>query len=226
MCGRYILAQQAKAEKAFGVKRLRWNDMLSYNVPPSTQCPVVRTSDGEREGVMMRWGLIPFFLKGENPKFATMNARVETMETSPAFRDAWKRGQRCIVPAVGFYEWQVLPDGRKQPWFIGLKDQEVMGMAALWERSVKSDGTVIESFAIITVPAHEFMANIHNAKQRMPAILRAEDIGAWLEGTPQQARAALIQYPAENMRAHRVSSRVNSPKNDDAALLEPLADAG
>ncbi len=225
MCGRYILAQQAKAEKAFGVKRLRWNDMLSYNVPPSTQCPVVRTSDGEREGVMMRWGLVPFFLKGENPKFATMNARVETMETSPAFRDAWKRGQRCIVPAVGFYEWQVLPDGRKQPWFIGLKDQEVMGMAALWERSVKSDGTVIESFAIITVPAHEFMANIHNAKQRMPAILRAEDIGAWLEGTPQQARAALIQYPAENMRAHRVSSRVNSPKNDDEKLMEPLADA-
>lgn len=222
MCGRYILAQQAKAEKAFGVKRLRWYDMLSYNVPPSREVPVVRFADGEREGVMMRWGLVPFFLKGETPKFATINARIETVETSPAYRGPWKRGQRCLVPAEGFYEWQVLPGGRKQPWFIGLANKEVMAFAALWDRSVKADGTAIESFTIITLPANDFMAEIHNEKLRMPAILRAEDVDAWLRGTLEEAKAALIQFPGGLLHAHRVSTRVNSPKNDDASLMDEV----
>ena len=208
MCGRYILAQQAKAEKAFGVKSLRWNDMVSYNVAPAREVPVIRQAspdDGrEREGVMMRWGLIPPFLKGESPKFATHNARIETMETSPAFRDAWKKGQRCIVPAQGFYEWQMIANAPRQPWFIGLADNEIMAFAALWDRSVKADRTVIESFAIITLPANDLMANIHD-QQRMPAILRTEDVEVWLSGTTVQAKAALIQFPGEQLRAYKVS---------------------
>jgi putative SOS response-associated peptidase YedK len=226
MCGRYILAQQAKAEKTFGVKRLRWYDMLSYNVAPSREVPVIRIASpkdgGEREDVMMRWGLVPFFLKGENPKFATMNARIETMEMSPAYRDAWKRGQRCIVPAEGFYEWQMFSNAPKQPWFIGLANKEIMPFAGLWDRSVKADGTVVESFTIITLPANEFMAGIHNEKQRMPAILRMEDVEAWLSGTPEQAKAALIQFPGDQLRAYKVSTRVNSAKNDDETLLEAI----
>jgi putative SOS response-associated peptidase YedK len=226
MCGRYILAQQAKAEKAFGVKRLRWYDMLSYNVAPSREVPVIRKASpedgGEREGVMMRWGLVPSFLKGETPKFATMNARIETMQMSPAFRDAWKRGQRCIVPAEGFYEWQQMPNVPKQPWFIGLANGQIMPFAALWDRSVKADGTVVESFTIITLPANEFMAGIHNEKQRMPAILRMEDVEVWLSGTQEQAKAALIQFPGEQLRAYKVSTRVNSVKNDDATLMEAI----
>lgn len=218
MCGRFILAQQAKAGIAFGVSRVRWYDMVSYNVAPTREVPVVRNVDGVREGVMMRWGLIPFFLKGQSPKFATINARIETMETSPAYRGPWKRGQRCLVPAQGFYEWQVLPGG-KQPWFIGLASGEVMAFAALWDRSVK-DGVAVESFTIITLPANDFMAEIHNEKQRMPAILRAEDVAAWLEGTPEQAKSALSQFPGEQLHAHRVSTRVNSPKNDDERLIE------
>jgi len=86
MCGRYVLAQQAKAEKTFGVTRLRWVDMVSYNVAPAREVPVIRVAEGEREGVMMRWGLIPPFLKGASPKYATSNARIETMEASPAYR--------------------------------------------------------------------------------------------------------------------------------------------
>ena len=226
MCGRYILAQQAKTEQAFGVKRLRWVDQLSYNVAPARDVPVIRIAsveDGsEREGVMMRWGLVPPFLKGEIPKFPTMNARIETMESSPAFRGAWEKGQRCIVPAEAFYEWQMMLDAPRQPWFIGLANQEVMPFAALWDRSVKADRTVVESVAIITVPANEFMAKIHNDKQRMPAILRMEDVSAWLTGTPAEAKAALIQYPGEQLRAHKVSARVNSPKVDDERLLEAI----
>jgi putative SOS response-associated peptidase YedK len=227
MCGRYVLAQQARSERVFGVTRLRWLDMMSYNVAPSREVPVIRRASpddgGEREGLMMRWGLIPPFLKGEVPKYATMNARVETMEASPAFRGAWNLGQRCIVPAAGFYEWQMQVGAPKQPWFISLANQEIMPFAALWDRSVKADRTVVESFAIITLPANEFMAGIQHETQRMPAILRMDDIDVWLGGTPEQARAALIQYPGEQLRAHRVSSRVNSPKQDDERLLEEIA---
>ena len=229
MCGRYILAQQAKAEKTFGIQRHRWQDLPSFNVAPAREVPVVRMASpaegGEREGVMMRWGLIPPFLKGEAPKFATINARIETMEASPAFRDAWKKGQRCIVPAEGFYEWQMIPNAPKQPWFIGLANEEVMPFAGLWDRSVKSDRTVVESFTIITLPANELLARIHGDK-RMPAILRMEDVEVWLTGTPEQAKAALMQYPAEQLRAYRVSPRVNSPKNDDASLMEELSGTG
>jgi len=220
MCGRYVLAQQAKAEKAFDVKRLRWVDMMSYNVAPAREVSVIRVAEGEREGVMMRWGLIPPFLKGENPKYATVNARIETMETAPAYRGPWQKGQRCIVPAEGFYEWHQ-PVGRpKQPWFIALANKEIMPFAGLWDRSVRSDGVPIESFAIITVAANEFMAKIDNEDQRMPAILRMEDVERWCTGTPEQARAVLKEISGVALRAHQVSPRVNTPKNDDAALTE------
>ncbi len=211
-------------ENALGVKRLRWHGEVSYNVAPARDVPVVRVAaDGsEREGVMMRWGLIPPFLKGETPKFPTMNARLETMEAAPAFRDAWKKGQRCIVPADGFYEWQLIPDAPRQPWFIGLADKAVMPFAGLWDRSVRSDRTVVESVTIITLPANELLASIDNANKRMPAILRAEDVEAWLTGTPEQARAALIAFPAEHLRAYKVSTRVNSPKVDDEKLLDAI----
>jgi putative SOS response-associated peptidase YedK len=227
MCGRFILAEQAKAEKTFGVSRQRWHGAMSFNVAPSREVPVIRQASpeegGEREGVMMRWGLIPPFLKGESPKYATHNARIETMETSPAFRDPWKKGQRCIVPAQGFYEWQMIPDTPKQPWFIGFANGDLMSFAALWDRSIRADRTVIESFAIITVPANDLMAKIHDEK-RMPAILHMEDVAMWLTGTPEQARAALIQYPDDQLRACKVSPRVNSPKNDDETLMAAIED--
>lgn len=225
MCGRFILAEQAKAEKTFGVTRIRWQDVSSYNVAPTREVPVIRQTSvedgGEREGVMMRWGLVPPFLKGQSPKYATHNARIETMETSPAFRDPWKKGQRCIVPAQGFYEWQMIPDRPKQPWFIGRADNGIMAFAGLWDRSVSADRTAVESFAIITVPANELLAGIH-AEKRMPAILHMEDLEVWLTGTPEQARAALIQFPDDQLLAHKVSPRVNSPKNDDATLIEAI----
>jgi putative SOS response-associated peptidase YedK len=224
MCGRYILAQQDEAEKVFGLTHVRWHDARSFNVAPSKDAPVIRNASpraGEREGVMMRWGLVPPFLKGEPPKYATHNARIETMQASPAFREPWKNGQRCVVPAQGFYEWQMVPDAPRQPWFVGLANGGILPFAGLWERSVRPDHTVVDSFTIITVPANELLATLHPEK-RMPAILHAEDIETWLSGTPAQALATLIPYPAEKMRAHKVDARVNSPKNDDERLMEAV----
>ncbi len=224
MCGRYILAQIEKAEREFGLGRASWQLSASWNVVPSQQVPVVRRgADGIREGVMMRWGLIPFFAHGAPPAYATINATVEKIESGPCWRGPWKRGQRCILPASGFFEWHMNDDGSKQPFAIEVADQPLFGFAGLWDRSLRADGSAVESCTIITLPASKLMAEIHNAKKRMPAILRAGDREAWLSGSAADAKGALAQYPDDLLHAYRVSARVNSPRNNDAGLIEPIS---
>jgi putative SOS response-associated peptidase YedK len=167
----------------------------------------------------MRWGLVPFFAKGVPPKYSTINATIEKLETGPCWRGPWKRGQRCLLPANGFYDWHVNADGSKTPFYIHLADREAFGFAGLWERSEGADGTALESCTIITMPPNALMAEIHNAKQRMPAILAQSDHEAWLSGSAEEARAALKPYPDDLMHAHKVSTRVNSPRNNGPALL-------
>ena len=225
MCGRYITAQAAAFEKAIRLGKINWAFEPSYNVAPTQQVPVVRFEEGENVGMMMRWGLIPFFAKGEPPKYSTINARIETVETIASYRGPWKRGQRCIQLAAGFYEWHLDDTGRKAPFFIQLNDQDVFGFAGLWDRSVKVDGTAVESVAHITMPGNDLMRKIHNTgsnPHRMPAILRKEDHEAWLHGTFDEARAVLQQYPPDHMFAYEVSTRVNSPKNNGPELIQPI----
>jgi len=226
MCGRYIIRMQEKYLREWHVHGPPTWLMDSYNVAPTQQVPIVRMRDGEREAAMARWGLVPFFARGEVPKYSTINARIETFETAASYRGPWRRGQRCVQLASGFYEWHVDEYGRKAPYLITVADQELFGFAALWDRSVKEDGTAAESCVHITMPANELMANIHNTgnnPHRMPAILRAEDREAWLTGTPQEARAVLRQYRAELMDAYEVSTRVNSVNNNFPGLIEPVA---
>jgi putative SOS response-associated peptidase YedK len=222
MCGRYVTRDQAAMEREFTIRRKHWVFEPSYNVAPSQQVPAIRVVDGESEGLLLRWGLVPFFAKGIAPKYSTINARVETVETAASYRGPWKRGQRCILPAAGFYEWQVLPDGSKQPYYITVADQDLFGFAGLWDRSVSEGDSAIESATIITMAANPLMAEIHNVKARMPAILAREDRDAWLAGSLDDARAALKPYPADLMVAWPVSTRVNTPRNNSAQLIEPL----
>jgi putative SOS response-associated peptidase YedK len=224
MCGRYIIRQQAKSiaewEKYGSPPFLE-----SYNVAPTQQVPILRGRNGAQEWAMVRWGLVPFFAKGEPPKYSTINARIETFETSASYRGPWKRGQRALQLASGFYEWHLDARGRKAPYLITVVDQELFSFAGLWDRSVKADGTAIESVVHITLPANELMADIHNTgnnPHRMPAIVRQEDRDAWLTGTVEEARAVLAPYPAGLMVAYEVSTRVNSVKNNDPALIEPV----
>jgi putative SOS response-associated peptidase YedK len=125
---------------------------------------------------------------------------------------------------MGFYEWHLDAAGRKAPFYIHLNDQSVFAFAALWDRSFKADGTAIESCVHITMPANALMTDIHNSgsnPHRMPAILRCEDHEAWLTGSADEARSVLKQYDASLMVAYAVSTQVNSPKNNDATLIEP-----
>jgi putative SOS response-associated peptidase YedK len=169
----------------------------------------------------MRFGMIPFFAKGVAGAYSTINARVETIETSACFRGPWKRGQHCLVLASGFYEWHLLADGKsKQPYFIKPADQESFAFAGLWDSSKAADGTVTYSFTIITLPASPLMAEIHNTKLRQPALLSADACRTWLDGTVEQGRALLQPYPDDLMVAWPVSKRVNSPQTNDEKLIE------
>jgi putative SOS response-associated peptidase YedK len=222
MCGRYVSPNEASIEREFDIHGNEWRFPASFNVAPSQQVPGIRTGKAGPEGVMLRWGLVPFFAKGKIASYSTINARVESVETSASYRMPWKREQRCILPAQGFYEWHVNEDGSKQPFYIHLNDQSVFGFAGLWDRSVADDGVAIESCTIITLPANALMADVHNGRARMPAILAQEQRETWLSGSADAARALLQGYPADLMVAYPVGKRVNSPRNNDAGLIEPL----
>jgi putative SOS response-associated peptidase YedK len=221
MCGRYILREQQAAERHWNLHGPpAW--LVSYNICPSMAVAAVRPGEGGlNDGTSLRWGLVPYWAHGVTPKYSTCNATLERLAEAPTYRGAWRRGQRCILPASGFYEWQVRTGG-KQPYFIRLADREVFGFAGLWDRSVAPDGTVVLSCTLITMPANPLLAQIHNAKQRMPAILHEEDHEAWLRGPPEDAGALLQPYPADEMLAWPVSTRVNSPRHDGEDLVAPL----
>jgi len=222
MCGRYVSPDEASIEREFNLVRTEWQFPASFNVAPTQSVPVVRLKEGIREGRRLHWGLIPFFARGIAPKYSTINARIETVQTAASYRGPWKRAQRCLVVASGFYEWQTQPDGKsKVPYYIHLNDQEIFAFAGLWDSSRTDQGEVIESCVHITMPANRLVAEIHNTKQRMPAILASSDREAWLSGTAEEAWAALKPYPDDHMVAWPVSKRVNTPKNNDAQLVAP-----
>jgi putative SOS response-associated peptidase YedK len=229
MCGRYVSPDEASIEREFNLVHQEWQFPSSFNVAPTQQVPILRQIQGERRGSTVRWGLIPFFARGEPPKYSTINARIETLETAASYRGPWNRGQRCLQFAAGFYEWHVDGEGRKAPYYIHLNDQPVFGFAALWDRSLKADGTAVESCVHITMPANDLMREIHNGgnnPHRMPAILRREDQERWLAGSVDEARTLLRPYEPGLMVAYEVSTQVNSPKNNHANLTKAVGEVG
>lgn len=223
MCGKYILAQAAKAERAMGIRRGHWEYPVSYRVLPTEQVPVVVQREGEREAAQMRWGLVPWWARGVPLKASTINATVERLDSAPSYRDAWRRGQRCIFVMGGFYEPHLNEDGSRDQFFVQLAEREVFGVAGLWERSPRADGSYLSSCTLITIPANALLMSVHNEKQRMPAILAESGYDGWLSGPPAHARALLRPYPHESMRAWKVSSRVNRAQlPNDERLIEPI----
>jgi putative SOS response-associated peptidase YedK len=225
MCDRYVLSRIPLADREFQARRSAWRCEPSYNIAPHDSVPVVRSAAGEREAVMMHWGLIPHFCCGDPPGYSTINARLEVVETGASYKVPWHRRQRCLQLASGFYEWHTDATGRKCPYYIHLEDQEMFAFAGLWDRSVRADGSVVESVALLTVPGNTLLREIHNCGStpyRMPAILREEDHEVWLTGSAEQARAIVMAYRPERMIAYEVSPRVNLATNDDEQLLKPV----
>jgi putative SOS response-associated peptidase YedK len=180
MCGRFdnLIARDAY-RGLFKAQRLpKSNFPLRYNVAPTDQIPIVRIDprDGEREVVMARWGLIPFWMK-EKPKVPHINARAETVHKLPLFREGFAK-RRCLIPATGFYEWQKREDG-KQPYRFRRKDLEPFTFAGVWEFA-RLGGEEILSTAMIVGEANPLVGGVHD---RMPVMLMSEDYDRWLDST-------------------------------------------
>ena len=228
MCGRARLSSDVSEIKlVFRIppERPTPNFPPNWNVAPTDSLPVVRydTKAAQRSLDMLRWGLIPYWAYGVPLKASTINATVERIASAPSYRDPWQRGQRCILVMGGFYEPHVNEDGTRDPFFVQLADREVFGVAGLWDRSRRQDGSYVFSCTLITVPANRLLAEVHNGKPRMPAILAESEHEVWLSGAMQDAQVTLKSYPEELMVAWKVSRRVNSPKlPDDATLIAPL----
>lgn len=226
MCGRYTRRYTRKEVQRFLAFRFPGQVEApplepSYNVAPTQLSPIARRSPetGGVEIAMARWGLIPSW--ADDPKIGNrlINARADGVADKPAFRSAF-RTRRCLVPISGFYEWQAVKGSKaKQPWYIHRADDEITCVAGLWERWDKGDEPV-DSFAIVTTDANELVRPIHD---RMPVVLEPEDFDTWLDpNTPPEALRALLRPAADGvLTAHRVSTRVNTPKENDPALIEP-----
>lgn len=223
MCERFVIANQAAVEREFPLLHAWWRFAASFNVSTRNNVPVIRLYEGESEGVMMRWGLIPDWAEGDARKACTTHAPAEDLHRDKAFSGSWWRSQRCILPLSGFYGWQLTPQHYLQPYFARLVNRSVFGVAGIWDRSVDKDqDDVIESCAIIMVPPNPLLADVNNTSAHMPAILHRDDYDPWLHGSTARARALLRTYPQERMVAHAVSPRINSLRYDDEQLIRPV----
>ena len=226
MCGRYSLTSPVEAmRRLFDVDQSP-NLAPRYNIAPTQQVPVVRgggaDGHGTRQLTAMHWGLIPAWAKDRKMASRLINARAESVAEKPSFRAAFK-ARRCLIPADGYYEWKAMAEG-KQPYRLSPVDGGVMAFAGLWEswqdRAEDAPG-IVESCTIITTDANAAVRPVHH---RMPAILAPEAWQAWLgeEQADKSALLALVQIPsALALTATVVSKRVNNPRNDDAACIEP-----
>jgi putative SOS response-associated peptidase YedK len=210
MCGRYVRRATKKAiADWFGVDPEHLPEFgPSFNIAPQTFQPVVRLSQetGDREIILMRWGLVPF-----------INARAESIVTTASFREAITK-RRCLVPADAFYEWQKIGTKSKQAFAIGMLDGSQYGFAGVWESWKEENGMLLETFTIITTDPNEIMEPLHD---RMPVIIEPKDYDRWLQPAETQALPLdlLRPFPAEKMKAWKANSRVGNVRNDEESLL-------
>jgi putative SOS response-associated peptidase YedK len=194
-----------------------------YNAAPSQELLAIRQNHktGERSLDLIKWGLIPYWCTDPKGGRKPINAKAESVSTLPMFRDAY-RLRRCIVPVDGFFDWRAIKGARaKQPYAIAMKDGLPFGLAGLWENwKNPKTGDWERTFAIITVPSNELVAQIHD---RMPAILKPAGYERWL-GLDPDPHDLLITYPSERMTMWPISTRVNKPENDDPGILDRVAE--
>src|SRR5437588_7515363 len=206
MCGRYSITTAPEAMRRLFAYPEQPNFPPRFNIAPTQPVPIVRLYEGRRQFALVRWGLIPSWVKDPR-RFALLHvARGESVNEKPAFRNAMKR-RRCLVPADGFYEWKRTAE-RKQPYFVRLKSGQPMAFAGLWESWMGPNGEEQETAAIVTTTASRSIAHIHD---RMPVIVPPEAFDFWLDPKVGAEMAASVIQPAPDatIEAYEVSSAVN-----------------
>jgi putative SOS response-associated peptidase YedK len=224
MCGRFTITLTVGLAERFGVKHSSRQLTPRYNIAPSQPVPVVvRHEEGGRELAEMVWGLVPHWARDPAAAGRAINARAETLEDRPSFRDPFLH-HRCLVPANGFYEWR--KEGRsREPYYIHRKDDGLVAIAGLYDIWKGPGGTELKSFVIVTTEPNSLVSRYHD---RMPAILRQDDEEKWL--TPgrlaqQTVQDILSPYPEKFLEAYRVSRQVNDPAAEGRDLIRRVADS-
>jgi putative SOS response-associated peptidase YedK len=220
MCGRYASFIPAdRLHRLFRTVNPTPNLQPTWNMAPTRDAPVVRLhpETKQRHLDLLRWGLVPHWVKDLKATRQPINARSETLATTPMFRDALVR-RRCLVPADAFYEWQASESG-KLPWAIARADGAPMVFAGLWEGWRGPDGAVLRTFTIVTTQANETLRPLH---ERMPVVLEEDAWPLWL-GETEGDTARLLRPSEAAFRVWRVGTEVNNVRNDRAELLTPLA---
>ena len=217
-----MLPDEAAMERYWHIGRENWLQFVlpAFNVAPTAKVPVIRRgADGQLEVSAARWGLIPHWWKQERPPSLTFNARSEEAAGKPMWRGPM-RSQRCLMPAGGWYEWQVIPGMKsKQPTFIHPIEGEVLAFAALWSNWHRSAEDTVLSCALLTKAAAPGIAHIHD---RMPVVLRPQHCEEWLDpGTSPERIQAIIADAAEEFEAYAVSPQYL--KGSPAAAPQPMA---
>jgi putative SOS response-associated peptidase YedK len=227
MCGRYAtfgpVSLSREAKEVLGQLEI---DIVSeinqrddqFNIAPTQKALVMASGEHGYEVKALRWGLIPSWAKDEKIGATTINARVETVVTKPAFRNAFKK-RRCLVPASGYFEWKGAA-GSKQPYFIHDPKGDLLMFAGLWEawRGSEADEW-LRTFTIITGEPGKVSGDIHD---RQPVILPPDLWSVWCEGSPDEASATLAKAPEAELVYHPVPKAVGSPRNKGPELVEPI----
>jgi len=221
MCGRFTLTLSAEAIKSY----FDITDGLilqpHYNIAPSANVLVVRQLERHpREFAFMRWALVPSWLNETDITSHWINARAETIEEKPLFRQAFHQ-RRCLIVADGFFEWK-LQGKIKQPIYIRKLDHSPIAFAGIWEHWQNKDGKTIESCAIITTVANALLKPIHG---RMPVMLDQKDFALWLDNqnaNPHDIKILLKPFSAKSLERYPVSLQVNKPSYDSKDCIKPL----
>ncbi len=223
MCGRFVGYRKLEELKEFfPIDRSACEVAANYNVAPSQEVLAVFNHEGKNWLDKFHWGLVPFWAKDPGIGNRMINARSETVADKPAFKNAFRK-RRCLIIADGFYEWKGTA-GQKQPMFISLPEKKPLAFAGLWETWRRHDqpNDLYRSCTIITVEACEALRDIHH---RMPAILKPELYGLWLDPQNQDVgrlKDILQKGLIKDLVSYPVSKHVNSTRNNDSSCIEPI----
>ena len=220
MCGRFVL--EHSPEQLMKAYRLSSVPELSprYNIAPRQQIAVVRQQNGgDRDLTSLQWGLIPSWSKDSAIGYKMINARSETVHEKPSFKQAF-HARRCIIPVSGFYEWEKRGK-EKIPYYIHLRDGDIMSLAGLWERWTSPEGKGLETCTILTMAANSLVKKLHD---RMPVILHRAEFEVWLDrdiDDVNRLTELFHPYPSDQLEMYVVASDVNSPTNDSPGCIIP-----
>ena len=220
MCGRYLITSAPEAFRRLFRYDEQPNFPPRYNVAPTQPIPIVRMAGGKRQFALVRWGLIPPWVKDARNFSLLINARGESVNDKPAFRNAMRR-RRCLIPANGFYGWKE-EGGRRRPYCVLPKSGEPVAFAGLWETWSGPNGEEMETTVIITTNANRELAHLH---ERMPVVVPADAFDFWLDCSNLDATTAVALFvpaPEGMFEAYEISPALNRTANDGPELIAPV----